>query len=280
MTECIALASGKGGVGKTLLTAALGLALAEEGYRVLLADCDMGLRNLDIPLGMEDKLRWTVWDLAQGKCLEKEAVLPVRENLDLLTASGEEEWKEISRHVLFTVFEDMQGKYDYILLDCPAGAGKGIRFAESAADRFLMIVSPSRASLRDAETMARLLQEKGRPFAVILNRCGGGPVTADAMREALKTFPLAGAVPYSAEADRLAQQGKLAECGKDSAFREAAALLAKVLTRGAEYPVSRWKKLEEQAALEEPLPARETAARPVSALLRQRRETALRWRRR
>lgn len=79
MTECIALASGKGGVGKTLLTAALGLALAEEGYRVLLADCDMGLRNLDIPLGMEDKLRWTVWDLAQGKCLEKEAVLPVRE---------------------------------------------------------------------------------------------------------------------------------------------------------------------------------------------------------
>lgn len=62
------------------------------------------------------------------------------------------------------MFEDMQGKYDYILLDCPAGAGKGIRFAESAADRFLLIVSPSRASLRDAETMARLLQEKGRPL--------------------------------------------------------------------------------------------------------------------
>lgn len=80
--KCLALASGKGGVGKTFLTASFGLALARQGASVLLLDGDMGLRNLDLPLGMEKQTRYTSWDLARGRCFEEDSILSVAPHLD------------------------------------------------------------------------------------------------------------------------------------------------------------------------------------------------------
>lgn len=276
--KCIAMASGKGGVGKTLLTAAFGFALAEEGRRVLLIDGDMGLRNLDIPLGLSDRLKRNAWDLARGRCLEKEAILSAGRGLDFLPASEEEGWKEISRPALHTVLEDVAERYDVVLLDCPAGLGKGIRFAEEAADAWILVVGPSRASLRDAARMADRLRGT-HPFHVIFNnfQCGSEAAVslASVMKEA-EVLPVLGAVPHSAEADRLAQEGRLAALPGESAFREAVSLVLHALRTGAAYPLSRWEALLGRAAAESK--SGDGGASPLAVW--RRRQSGARWRRR
>lgn len=280
--KCIALASGKGGVGKTLLTAAFGLALAEAGHAVLLVDGDMGLRNLDLVLGVSEKAARTSWDLAQGKCFEEDALIPVRPGLDFLPAAEKDDWKAVSRHALYTVMEDLAPAYDYVLIDCPAGLGKGLRFAEEAADEWILVLGPSRASLRDAERTAEWLKGR-RPLSLVCNNFRSGPEAAvswESMVDALDGVPLLGVVPHSAEADRLAQEGRLAEASPGGAFREAVGLVLRAFLHHAAYPRSRWEALLARAE-EEGQDARQ-AARPAgaSALLRRQKQSAFRWRRR
>lgn len=280
--KCIALASGKGGVGKTLLTAAFGLALAEAGHAVLLVDGDMGLRNLDLVLGVSEKAARTSWDLAQGKCFEEDALISVRPGLDFLPASEKEEWKTISRHALCTVMEDLAPAYDYVLIDCPAGLGKGLRFAEEAADEWILVMGPSRASLRDAERTAEWLKGR-RPLSLVCNNFRAGPEAAiswEAMADAAEGLPLLGVVPHSAEADRLAQEGRLADCRTDGAFREAVGLVLRAFLHHAAYPRSRWQALLRRAEEEEQGLRQEARPSGASALLRRQRRSAFRWRRR
>lgn len=269
MTEILALASGKGGVGKTLLTAALGLTLGERGHRVLLIDGDAGMKNLDIPLGLSPDSP-DLWALAEGRCLPSEAVLPVAEHVDFIGAPAGTDWKDMTRGVLLTVLEDMEGRYDYILIDCPAGLGKGLRFARRAADRLLLVASPDPASLRAVRRVGVWAEEK-KKTAVVYNdfgRPGGDPVS---LKDAVAGLPFsfAGVVPHSGEAASLAAEGRLASWSPGS-FRKAVQMVCAQWLGGAEYPFRQWETL---------LPNRsgEKAGRP----LRQRLISASwKWRRR
>lgn len=279
--KCLALASGKGGVGKTFLTASFGLALARQGASVLLLDGDMGLRNLDIPLGMEKQTRYTSWDLARGRCFEEDSILTVMPHLDFLPAAEEEDWKAVSRPALSTVLEDLADRYDYILIDCPAGLGKGIRFAEKAADAWLIVVGPSWASRRDALKTAACIGKQGRA-ALIFNDFQTGSDAGVSLAELIGSvdgLQVAGVIPHSSKGNRLAQQGRLKEYQRDSAFGEAVELTLKSFLTGTVYPLSRWQSLLQKAKKEECERENRPAGSAGSLLLRQRAKAA-RWRRR
>ena len=123
MAEIVSFASGKGGVGKTLLTAALGIFLSRKGKKVLLIDGDMGMRNMDLVLGLENECFYHVMDLAEGRCFAKDVILEVNDHLDFLPAAQNDTWETVFPAAMDTVLEDVEDKYDYILLDCPAGRG-------------------------------------------------------------------------------------------------------------------------------------------------------------
>lgn len=281
MKECTAILSGKGGVGKTFLTAALGLFLGSSGEKILLVDGDMGLGDLDIPLGMTGRAKYTIWDLARGKCFEEEAILPVNGCVDYLPAALAEEWRDVSSSALEAVFEDVAGRYDAVLIDCPAGLGKGLRFVKKIAERFITVIAPSVASLREAEeTMRRIGEEK--EVSVVLNgflREGDGPAAFSVMWDALSGRGRIGLLPYIREADRAAQEGRLAEAAAGGVLHDALALIRKEMTEHAGYPKSRWDRLLERAA-EENRPKEETCSKasPLSRLHRQR--LSAEWRKR
>lgn len=242
MKNAAAILSGKGGVGKTLLTAAFGVSLARKGKKVLLADLDMGLRNLDIPLGMEGKLRGSIWSLARGHCFEEDALLTVTENLDFLPASVSADWDKISKSALRDVFGDMAGKYDLILLDCPAGIGKGIRFAREIAESFILVTAPSGASVRDTAKLYGLLGGE-KKCAAVLNRAGAaGALPLEEVREILAEVRLGGVIPYSPEIDRAAQKGKVPGYDPRSAFGRAVDRAAETLFGGGAAESVSWEE--------------------------------------
>ena len=124
MAVIVSTASGKGGVGKTLITASLGITLSRLGKKVLLIDGDMGLRNMDLILGLENDCFYNICDLAEGKCFLEDAVLPVTDHLDFLPASQKESWETVFPAAMDTVMDDIHRLYDFIFIDCPAGMGK------------------------------------------------------------------------------------------------------------------------------------------------------------
>lgn len=251
MKRTIAILSGKGGVGKTFLTAALSLTLAGMGKRVLAADLDMGLRNLDIPLGMTGRLGGSLWSLARGLRTEKDVLLPVCENLDFLPASVSADWSRVSKGALRDVFQDFRGRYDYVFLDCPAGNGKGIRFAESLAEEILLVAAPSRASLQDVPKLYGALGGEEK-CGVICNGFSGGArdaVPFSAAVEALSGLRVLGVLPYSEAADRAAQEGTLASAAA-GAFGKALRLLAETILEGTAVSMELSKKLLSAAAAE------------------------------
>ena len=168
MAEIVSFASGKGGVGKTLLTAALGIFLSRKGKKVLLIDGDMGMRNMDLVLGLENECFYHVMDLAEGRCFAKDVILEVNDHLDFLPAAQNDTWETVFPAAMDTVLEDVEDKYDYILLDCPAGRGEGIRFAEHLSDHMFLVVAPSWASKRNAERL--MTGPRKRYMTYVLNQ--------------------------------------------------------------------------------------------------------------
>lgn len=149
MATIIALASGKGGVGKTLLTAALSLALHRQGKKVLAADADMGLRNLDLMFGMQDEVLWDGGDSIKQRCRFREAVLEVLPGLDFLPASQRHTWEKLDAPAFQYGIEKLARAYDYVVVDCPPGRGYAYKAATAIADRLLLVVAPTRTSVRD-----------------------------------------------------------------------------------------------------------------------------------
>lgn len=271
MTQAISFLSGKGGVGKTFLTAAFGVYLARNGFRVLAVDGDMGLRNLDIPFGKSEEVKYNIWDLARGKCFAPEAVIPVMDGLDFLPAPEAENWRDVSRSAVDTVFDDLAGQYDYVLIDCPAGMGKGIRFAKKRSDLCLLVVTPSLGSERDALRMRALLGDEGR-CCFLLNRFQeDSPISFLDMLDAVGSKEFGGVLPEAVKTVRLAEEGRMAEFDPNGYFGKALDMCAKSLLGKAWYPRSAWMDLlanvakERKAALmgEKPMA-------PVSSLLRRR----------
>ena len=151
--QCIAVVSGKGGTGKTSFTAGVGSALALAGRSVLCLDCDIGLRNLDLALGLSDRALMDFSDVAQGRCALDGAVVehPKVPGLYLLTAPARSRGRPVSETQMASLLCEVRKRFDYCLLDAPAGLGSGFRLATCSADRCVVVTTADASSLRDAQ---------------------------------------------------------------------------------------------------------------------------------
>lgn len=278
MAKILSFASGKGGVGKTLLAAAFGIHLARKGKKVLLIDGDMGMRNMDLILGLENDCFYHILDFAKGKCFLSDVVLPAAEGLDFIPAAPADVWETIFAAAIDTVLEDVKDSYDYILMDCPAGKGDGIRYAAKVSDHLFLVVAPSWASKRNAEQLLALGGREGK-CSFLLNQFSDRDETKIPFRdmmEALDEEYLSGVIPYSEEVDRLAHRGELLDYSEKGAFAEALSLFEKVALGHREVPLSlheKWIRLADS----ERVKAKPTK---VKGLSWQSGSTAYRWHRR
>ena len=172
MGELIAVVSGKGGTGKTSVCAGIATALAESGRRVLCVDCDVGLRNLDISLGMSDCGGLSFLDVSEfGYELENAPHHPIYDNLSFLTAPMNRSPEDINTESFIALFQRARERFDYIFLDAPAGVDAGFRLVCAAADSFLVVTGAGPAAVRDAARVGELLELAGKTNAkLIVNR--------------------------------------------------------------------------------------------------------------
>ena len=200
--QCIAVVSGKGGTGKTSFTAGVGAALALQGRRVLCLDCDVGLRNLDLALGLTDRALMDFSDVAQGRCgLELAAVEhPLVPGLSLLTAPARLRGRPVTETQMADLLREVRKRFDYCLLDAPAGLGEGFRLAVCAADRCVVVTTADASSLRDAQhTVMELDRFPVGSLHLVVNRvrkkmlCHMHATIDDAIDRA--GLPLLGVVP-------------------------------------------------------------------------------------
>ena len=170
MGQTISVVSGKGGTGKTSFTANVGMALAQMGHPTLCLDCDVGLRNLDIVMVMTDRAVMDFTDVLAGRCTLEEAAAahPKQKNLFLLTAPNRETW--VDESLFQGLFEEINRKFDYCLVDAPAGLGIGFRLAISGADRAVVVTTTEASSLRDAQKTVMELKNL-RTVHLVVNRC-------------------------------------------------------------------------------------------------------------
>ncbi len=173
MSDVIVIASGKGGVGKTSLTANLGVALSRLGKKVLLIDADIGLRNLDIALGLENKIVYDIVDVVSGECEPLTAVIKDKrfEGLFFLPAAQTKDKDDVSAEQMNILCNKVKDDYDFVLIDCPSGIDRGFKAAVSPADRALIVTTPEISAIRDAERVAGILEAGGiKDFRVVINR--------------------------------------------------------------------------------------------------------------
>ncbi|MBI2264866.1 MAG: septum site-determining protein MinD [Armatimonadetes bacterium] len=174
MGQVIVVTSGKGGVGKTTCSANLGSGLAQLGKRVVLVDADIGLRNLDIVMGLENRIVFDLVDIVEGKCRSyRQALIKDKRfpNLFLIPASQTKDKEAVSPEQMQVICEELRQNFDYIFIDCPAGIEHGFRNAIAGADSALVVTTPEVSAVRDADRVIGLLEseEKYNP-RLILNR--------------------------------------------------------------------------------------------------------------
>ncbi|MGM9662808.1 MAG: septum site-determining protein MinD [Oscillospiraceae bacterium] len=171
MGQTIAFVSGKGGTGKTSLTAGVGSALALLGKKVLCIDCDIGLRNLDLSLGLSDRAMMDFSDVITGRCRFENAAVqhPELKNLYLLTAPVRLRQEDVSPRQMRQFLEAASSVFDYCLTDAPAGLGFGFELALAGADRVVVVSNTDASSLRDAQHTVTLLSRfpTGRVHLVV-----------------------------------------------------------------------------------------------------------------
>ena len=172
MGEVFAVVSGKGGTGKTSVCAGIATALADGGKRVLCVDCDVGLRNLDISLGMSDSGNLSFLDVSEfGYDLNNAPRHPVFSNLSFLTAPMNRSAEDINPGPFLELLRRAREKFDYVFLDSPAGVDAGFRLVTGAADRFLVVTGAGPAAVRDAARVGELLELAGKTGArLVVNR--------------------------------------------------------------------------------------------------------------
>ena len=171
--QCIAVVSGKGGTGKTSFTAGVGAALARSGKPGLCLDCDIGLRNLDLALGLTDRALMDFSDVAQGRCPLTAAVVehPDLPGLFLLTAPVRSRGRPVSEEQMAQLLREVRERFDYCLLDAPAGLGMGFLLSTAAADRCVVVTTTDASSLRDAQHTVMELERFGTgKLHLVVNR--------------------------------------------------------------------------------------------------------------
>jgi len=160
--KVIVVTSGKGGVGKTTTVANLGCGLALRGRRVVVVDADIGLRNLDVVLGLENRIVFDLVDVAETKCRLRQALIKDRrfEGLCLPPAAQTREKDAISPDQMRAVCHDLKEEFDYVLIDCPAGIEQGFKNAVAGADEAIIVTTPEVSAVRDADRIVGLLQAR------------------------------------------------------------------------------------------------------------------------
>ena len=173
MSEVIVITSGKGGVGKTTTTANVGTGLAMLNKKVVMIDTDIGLRNLDVVLGLENRIVYNLVDVVEEKCRIKQALIKHKkyDNLYLLPSAQTRDKDSVTPEQMKKLIEELRNEFDYILLDCPAGIEQGFRNAIAGADRALVVTTPEVSAIRDADRIVGLLEANElRKIDLIINR--------------------------------------------------------------------------------------------------------------
>lgn len=171
--QVVTIASGKGGVGKTTAVANLAVALASNGSRVVCIDGDIGLRNLDVILGLENRIVYDIVDVIEGRCRLKQAMIRDKKipNLHLIPAAQTRDKNAVSANDMNRLVKDLRSECDFVLIDSPAGIERGFKNAIAPADRVLVVTNPEISAVRDADRVIGILEaeEKGPP-SLIINR--------------------------------------------------------------------------------------------------------------
>ncbi|MBX6752667.1 MAG: septum site-determining protein MinD [Thermorudis peleae] len=233
----ITITSGKGGVGKTTTTANLGAALAARGRSVVLVDADIGLRNLDIVLGLENRIVYDIVDIVEGRCRLRQALIRDKRlsNLYLIPAAQTRDKEAVSPQQMRELCSELRRQFDFVLIDSPAGIEQGFRNAIAGADEVLIVTNPEVSSVRDADRIIGLVEAAELPVPrLIVNRIDptlvrrGDMLSVDDVTDIL-SIPLIGLVPDDETIITSTNRGEPAALDPQSragqAFRDIAARL-------------------------------------------------------
>ena len=170
----IVITSGKGGVGKTTTNANIGTALARAGKKVVMIDTDLGLRNLDLLLGLENRIVYTIVDVVEERCKLKQALVKDKKNpnLCLLAAAQTRDKTAVTEEQLKDICEELKKDFDFILVDCPAGIEQGFQNAVAGASEAIVVTTPEMSAVRDADRIIGLLEAKEeiKSYKILINR--------------------------------------------------------------------------------------------------------------
>lgn len=255
--KIIVVTSGKGGVGKTTATSSIGAALALEGKRVAIVDMDIGLRNLDVVMGLENRIVFNIVDVVQGRCKIDQAAIRDRriENLFLIPASQSDNKDVLTTSGVERVCNDLRKKFDYVIMDSPAGIEKGFENSTVGADEALVVCTPDVSAVRDADRVIGLLYSKSLTPRLIVNRIEparverGEMLSHDDVLEVL-SIELAGLVPMDEKVLISSNTGTPLVLQNDSKAGSAFRRIARRLNGEADLPIevpsdktSMWSKI-------------------------------------
>jgi septum site-determining protein MinD len=201
--QVVTVTSGKGGVGKTTAVANLAVALASNGSKVVCIDGDIGLRNLDVILGLENRIVYDIVDVIEGRCRLKQAMIKDKKlpNLYLIPAAQTRDKNAVSASDMNRLAKDLRSECDFVLIDSPAGIERGFKNAIAPADRVIVVTNPEISAVRDADRVIGILEAEDKgPGALIINRLNPALVKKQDMLSAddvldLLAIDLIGIVP-------------------------------------------------------------------------------------
>lgn len=237
MGRAIVITSGKGGVGKTTTTCNLGAAIAQLGMSVVLIDADIGLRNLDVVMGLENRIVYHLVDVVRRKCTAQKALIKDRrlDNLWLLPASQTDDKDAVTPDDMRALVGELKAAHDYVLIDCPAGIEQGFKNAIAGADEALVVATPEVSSIRDADRVVGLLAAQDIPTRLIVNRIAAqlvkkGDMLSQADVIEILALELVGAVPLDEQVVASTNKGMPAVLeGKSIAAREFARIARRLV---------------------------------------------------
>ncbi len=269
MSECIVVTSGKGGVGKTTTTANLGVALGLLGNKVVVVDADIGLRNLDVILGLENRIVYDLVHVIEGECRLKQALIKDKrcKGLFLLPAAQTRDKNSVNPEQMSELITQLKEDFDYVLVDCPAGIEQGFRNSVAGADRAIVVTTPEISAIRDADRIIGLVEAAELPEPrLVINRfrskmvARGDMMDTDDILEIL-AIPLVGIVPEDEEIIVTSNRGAPAVYNEESIVGESYRRIARRLVGEMNVPyialnptgfwsnVKRWMGMSVQGAV-------------------------------